>query len=641
MGYRLEHEPRKLPEPNEKGSYSPSPEEEKLVSKIYKNFYKAKKGREKYDKEWLDYYKMFRGIQWKEKRPSFRSSEVINLIWRHIQSVIPILTDARPTVNFLPKKPEDRELADIFNDLIESDWGKKNWGQTLTELLYDGHIFGTNFSSLYYDSEEDYGLGGLCWDSEDPFHCYPDPSPSVKGINRKSKYFYTAKPTDIDEIREKYPENGKFVKGDISDFVDIKTSSLNEYTYKSPTDNLVLEGPMKNETQSKQALVITCYMKSGELVAVDGELPSENVSLDVSNFDGQKVSSDPNKSVDSSEETEKKLKYPKGRKVVVANKVILSDGENEYDDGKFPYLSSQNYMLSRQIFGQSEIEQLSGPQRLYNKIISYIVDVLSLMGNPIWVVDNNSGVDTDNLVNRSGLTVEKTPGSEVTRVPGVDLQPYVMTILKMVKELFDDISGSTDASRGVQPGDVDAGIAITQLQEATQTRIRQKSKTLDYLLQEFGQMYESRVLQFYTVPRVVRLTNKLDGAVKYFRFHVEKPDEKNEQEHPIVRFRPYNLGEDGKFYIGEEKQWPLENGFDVEVSTGTALPFAKAQKESETFKLYDRGIIDPQEVLKNLDYPNYQTILDRMRQSLDAQQSQMQNNPRQNNPKPTPMVSGL
>jgi len=90
---------------------------------------------------------------------------------------------------------------------------------------------------------------------------------------------------------------------------------------------------------------------------------------------------------------EPQLKYPKGRKVVVVNKIPVVDEPNEFDDGKFPFIKHVNYILPREFYGISEVEQIKGPQRIFNTLISYAMDVLILTGNPIWVVDTNSGIE--------------------------------------------------------------------------------------------------------------------------------------------------------------------------------------------------------------------------------------------------------
>jgi len=136
--------------PNRENNATPgnSPEDEKIIKKIYKLFECSKKKKAQYDSRWLDYYKMFRGVQWLEPRPSYRHSEVINMIFPTIQGQVPIMTDSRPKVVFMPPEPGDQEFADIMNQLFESDWDRDAWLEKTTEVLYDGHIYGTGLSSL-------------------------------------------------------------------------------------------------------------------------------------------------------------------------------------------------------------------------------------------------------------------------------------------------------------------------------------------------------------------------------------------------------------------------------------------------------------------------------------------------------------
>jgi hypothetical protein len=487
------------PEPNVTSSgqeYQPSTDERKVIKKVDKLFSKAKKFKQQYDEKWLDFYKMFRGKQWKEQRPSYRHSEVINLVFQTIQSQVPIITDTRPKFEFLPQEPGDYELADILNEMSQAEWVKKNWMYQLTEVLYDSHIYGTGMSELCYDPQK----GGINYKSADPFYAFPDPA--SKDVNLDSEYFIYAEPMDLTKIKSKWPEKGKYVKADLVDLMRGSKSDLGPIRYKSPTDSRTVveaDGAGSPEVEGKdKALVLTCYYKCGDM---------EKEAKDTVDENGMALTIE-----------EQKLKYPNGRKVVIANGVLLEDTPNPYEHGMWPYQRLQNYVLPREFWGMGEVEQVEGPQKTFNKLISFTMDVLTLMGNPIWVVDTTAGVDTDNLINRPGAVIEKEPNSEVRRVEGVQLQPYVLQIIDRYKQWFDQIAGSNDITRGLNPSGVTAASAIADLQNAAQTRIRQKSRNLDCYLQQLGEQWVSEAFQFYTAPQVFRLTNK-QGAEKYFKFH--------------------------------------------------------------------------------------------------------------------------
>lgn len=588
-GLLSEHEaPQKPTDQTEQ--YSPDPEEKKTIKFAKGLFEKAKRHRAMYDGKWLDYYKMFRGQQWKEQRPSYRHSEVINLIFQNIQSMLPILTDSHPKFEFMPQEPGDLELSEIMNDVAAADWQKNNWMLSLTEVLYDGHIYGTGLSCMKYDATLNSGAGGLKYESADPFYCFPDPS--AYDVNVRAEYFCYAEPLDISVIKRMYPSKAKFLKPDLVDLLKGSKTDLGPTRFRSPVDNKVtLEGTSSQDYADKdRALLLTVYCKSDEF------LEEEIIK----------------KLDDGTEEKSwiQKLRWPGGKKMVICNDVLLEEVDNPYDDREFPYQKWVNYILPREFWGMSEIEQLEGPQKVFNKLVCFALDVLTLMGNPVWKVPTSSGIDTDNLTNRPGLVVEYDGDSAPQREEGVQLQPFVLQLIDKMKEWFDQVGGAQDITRGANPTGVTANSAIENLMNAAQTRVRQKSRNLDCYLQSLGQQYASRVFQFYTSPQVFRLTGQ-DGAQKYFKFHVSK-DEKT----GAMTAHVSNYVDGGKLDV--EKRYDTAAKFDVRVTTGSSLPFSKAGKEQQLLNLFDRGIVDAEEVMKSTDYPNYQAVLQRV--EMKAQQ---------------------
>jgi hypothetical protein len=350
-------------------SYDPSPEEKQTIKTVMQLFDKSKRWRAKYDHPWLSNYKFFRGKQWKEARPSYRHSEVINMVFQAIQSSVPLMTDSRPRIEFLPRDPSDMELAEILNDVLECDWDRGNWDEVLVENILEAHLYSVGLGYVGYDPKANYGEGAIDFQSEDPFYSYPDPN--ARNCNNKSRFWIRAEPVDIELLKLEYPDKAKWVKPDLEDFIRNSKTELEEVMYKSPVDNkTMVEGQDRaDQSTTGKCLKITCWMKSEEIIE---EQKSKGVNQDT-----------------GLEEFiyEQRLKWPNGRKVCVAGGVLLDDVPN-FDDGLFPVARLVNYVLPREFYGISEVEQLESPQKIFNKLISYALDVLTLMGNPIWVIDN-------------------------------------------------------------------------------------------------------------------------------------------------------------------------------------------------------------------------------------------------------------
>ena len=396
----------------------------------------------------------------------------------------------------------------------------------------------------------------------------------------------------------------------MQDLMQESKVELDTPKFKSPVDNrTVMEGGGSPEGSSDKSLKITAYLLDDEIIEEKKDLCGED-GQPLLGEDGQPQA-----------EYEQKKKYPNGRKVVIASGIVLEDGPNGYEDGKFPKARLVNYLLPREFWGQSEIEQLESPQMIFNKLVSFALDTLTFTGNPIWVVPSSSGIDTDNLFNTPGLVVEYDGATPPTRQEGTQLQPYVLQLIDRMREWFDGVSGANDSTKGVRPDGVTAGNAIASLQEAAQTRIRLKSRMVDAFLQDLGQLYLSRVLQFYTAPRVFRLTGN-EQSQQFFKFHIDTQVDEHGEERKVARVTPYNNNPDtGAVGEGNQQDHPMSGKLDVKVVTGSSLPFAKLEKFSMAKEMFGMGIFDAEEVLKASDIPNWQAILERVqaRQAAAAQ----------------------
>ena len=240
---------------------------------------------------------------------------------------------------------------------------------------------------------------------------------------------------------------------------------------------------------------------------------------------------------------------------------------------------------------------------------------MALTGNPIWIVDSNSEVDTDNLANIPGSVVEKNPGTEVRRESGVALNPSMFGLLDRLVNWFNDVAGQSEFSQGDAPGGVTAASAIEQLIRASRQRIRQKQRNLDTYMKEAGIQYMNRVFQYYTVPKIYKITNA-DGSQMFRKFRIDKDQEGNRMA-VISDFEQTPRG----MIESPERKLILKGNLDVRVTTGSELPFDVADNERKALALFDRGVIDAEEVLTRIEYPNKEKVLERMRQAMAAQQA--------------------
>jgi hypothetical protein len=579
-----------------------SSEEQAEVKAIMRKFYQYKRVRDVASKNWISYYKLFRGQQWNTKRPSWKTSEIINLIWQTIQSQVPLQTDARPKFTFLATEPQDVPFAEIMTKLSDADWDKYNWMMTVQEVILDGYITGSGISSMNYDPSLLYGMGAPVYISEEPLYCYPDPE--CNDINdEKSEGFFKAYPYPTERLKQKYPKKASYIKSDIQneqtykEKYDLQTSYITQnFSSTMAMPEETYGGADVNDYSIPKTMVFECFLKPKDVEEFAEQNGEEKIYT-------------------------VKKKYPNGRYICIANGMMLCDDDLPYEDGLIPFSKYVNYVDPRQFWGISEVEQLASPQIIINKIMSYTIDTLLYTSNPIWLVSNDADVDTDALNNIPGSIVEHSPGATVRRENGPPLNPGFMAVIDRLFGWFNDLAGQTDFSQGKAEGGVTAASAIEQLISASRTRIRQRMRNLDCYLKTAGRQWMNRVLENYTTPRVYRMTN-LDGSQYFMKIHIDDVEvENNGVMEKKKQATVHTYDETGETQV---QQMLLSGELDVTVQAGSDLPFETADKERKALALFDRKIIDAEEVLNQLQYPNKEKLLMRLNARQQAAAAQQQ-----------------
>jgi hypothetical protein len=592
------------------GSYNPadttsdqSPEDQAVVKKVLRLYDISKKAKEKKQQVWRDHWEFFLGRQWPSSRPTYRASEVLNYTFAAIQSALPILTDNRPRFSFLPEDPGDTEFAAFLEKITDSDWQREGWNNVVVELYLAGMIYGTSIGALKWDPEANGGLGRIRFVSVDPFQFFP--APSAMDINDGScPWILEVKPISLAKAKSMFPEFASKFQCDVTP--DIPSKYTKESIETTDAARIINFPQPKNdpyfafgstEQKGDQVLVYECWMDDDTMDEVELQETDElGRPLYVI---GEKPAM----------QKGSKKRYPNGRHIIVINNVKVYDENSEYDDGLYPYAKYLDYQLPNEFWGLGECDVLKSPQRIINRTISAAMDNMTIMGNPLWIVDQGA-VDAELLTNAPGLIIEKTPGTDVHREPGIPLPASVTSLYELALGSFDRIFGSNEISMGVRPTGITAGVAIDSLQEAAQTRLRLKARNMEKTLNELGALYLSRIMQYYTTARWV--TFQQEGAPpEAFQFQIQKDPEATGWY--VASLRRGKIGDNGKVILtDEQKRFKTKGIFDVRSSVGSNLPFAKKTKTDKATQLFQLGVIDDEELLKAIEWPNWERVLQRV-----------------------------
>ena len=451
------------------------------------------------------------------------------------------MTDNNPKFQALNRSNDGVDKADKVQMALDFEWGREHMGTKLPKTLLTSLKTGTGIFYLPWVASADRGRGQVKCIEVNPFNFFPDPM-ATSMEDAEYVIYATYKSEGI--VKKMFPNKADMLSGG-----------------GIAHDDLVAQVPLT--PVNNQILVLECWVRDYTTIDIEKD---GNVT--------------------------KKRSYPNGRVITVApvQGVVLSDKENPYNDGKFPFVLLKDYDVPFQFWGNGDVEQLLSPQFSLNELNNAIIDNAKLTANMPWIIDKNSGIPLNSLTNESGLVIRKNPGTEVRRDTPPSMPMYVVSKAQELKTDIEYVAGVHDSTRGQAGGSVVAAQAIMALQEAGQARIRLKVKIMEEALSELATMWYARMQQFWKEDRIIRMADV-----------------------------------NGKVITGNLSPKELSADFDIIISTGSTMPLNKNAMLDLMIRLgQTQGedgmpIVDREAIMEFIPIGNKQQILKRFEERREGQ----------------------
>lgn len=528
----------------------------------------AKDARRKYDREWLSRDLFRRGYQFSSQNKrtgtvtmSSRANARIpvNLTWAYIRSIKNQVTSFNPKFEVMPeyKGKQAEANARLAGKLLDYLFNKNNMNRQIKEAIIQGLI---------------YSVGG-------PFEVIWDENfDNGKKQPRGEVIIRLHDPFDIyvDPQATSMQDANYFVKAVRTNIDDIKTDSM----YDEDVRKMLTSGsPKQAESEYKQFLLQTISSSQQQL--------TDNESVILKEIQMKERGEDGNIKI---------------RILTWCDEVPQPLRDEVVDQEDFDLEIFQADINPLELYGDSWAKNVIALNRVLNALESSVYDYNYRYAKGRLVVDKNSGIKS--IVNEHGSIIEKVRGAEVKPLPLQPLPTSVESQILRIKSMMEDISGVHEASLGRTPMGVKSGIALAELKQSDSTNQDDLVQNLEQCLMRLGKKILKKVAQHYDTPRIRWVVG--NGRMV---------------EHFAVVGEDF-IGDRDKWKVGEEK-YPLARvgeTNELKVQIGSWLAYSKEAEQKVLMDLAKADLIDKETVLKHLEFPDVQEIMDRTRiQSLIEQ----------------------
>ncbi len=535
-------------------TYYPTEEEKRHVADIkrkYKDRNLIKRG---YERTWFLTGSFLRGlhyVSWNDYTQTFeiprripvhRVRLVINLplaYWRRTKAR---LTAHRPGIYVSPATPdqEDQDRAKAATKLMESLLDQLDWQVKFKEFVGWTLETGTCIKKVTWNprkgpilknpetGEQVIGedgrpvhLGDHELEVTSPYEFDVDQSATNM---QNGRWVMHTKARPVEWVQEQYPDKGMYVKSE-----NVSTESFYEKRLKQ-TVGIYGYTTVTYGDEDKEA-------KGLVNVHEYWEAPSE--------------------------------KHPRGRLIVIANDVVLHNGENPYNHGKFPFVEAREVDVSSRFWGMAMLEQVIPLVRNLNKARSQEVENRNLMGRPKILSPKTAKIGQRAFDSEAGELITYHPGPRGEKPELLAPASTTMSTQAEIQHTLNDLEevlGWHEVSRGTLPAANLPAAGIAKLQQADDTSLGVTNSNLEDMVKKVGAMLLQNSAQFYTEERLVRVVGHA-----------------NEVEATRLK---------GEEITGKDAQ---ANYFDVRVRAGSMMAKDPKEVRDEVAAMLEFGLMNPVE----------------------------------------------
>lgn len=498
------------------------------INKKIKNFLSW---REPHKQKWDRLYKLYRSYLEKKNYP-WQSNIFVPYAFSTVETIVPRLVSSKPQIDIIPREKDDELYAEVQGKLIDFQWDRLEMENKMPDIIRQCLIFGTVILKVGWNTQ----------------------------IKKKTETYELSEDLPLvgDAIREIEYEDGDptIEMVDLYDFFwdpngySIETCSWAGHRVYRSYDYLMQkqkEGIYKNvqllEQESKKKFVDQNDFQ---------ERFDASLSADPTNF----ISGVP---IENNIEV---FEYHEDDRIItLANRkvIIREEKKNPFNHGQKGYVRIVDQSVPKEFLGIGEIEPIETLQYELNDMRNQRMDNAVMILNRMYIVDNNAGVDEDELVSDIGGVIHTDDINGIVPVQQGDLPHSSYREETLIKSDIQQTTGITDYTKGVASDALanETATGISLMQEAGNSRLRLKMMNIEFAIKKIGELIVSMNAQMIESEKVIRIIG--DNTIEWATI---KPQD-------------------------------LKDNFDVRAQAGSTLEENDAIKRKQALEMYQLFAGDP------------------------------------------------